>query len=305
MKEESGRKAVRTADNIVNYVLVAVLAVLFLLGCYSLWDSHLVYDRADATEWQPYKPTEPEPISFRELQQVNPDVRAWLQVYGTHIDYPVCQGEDLDKYLTTDAKGEYSLSGSLFMDPEASPDFTDFANFVYGHHMEQDVMFGQLTDFQNAQFFREHRYGDLYVNETHFGIEFFCYLDADAYDRGVYRQHLTGDQNEADYVQLLHERAVNWRDGVEVGPGDRLIVLSTCSSGGTNERSLLVGKICDQTFENTFRQIPNYGTGVDSGWGWLGVPWWVWAVLGLFLILLAALLVARWRKRSNAGKRAS
>ena len=298
--EEMGKKAVKVADTIVHYVLVGLLALLFVLGCYSLWDSHQVYDRANATQWQPYKPVEPEPLSFWELQRMNPDVRAWLSVYGTNIDYPVCQNVDINKYLTANAKGEYSLSGGLFMEPKASPDFADFANFVYGHHMEHDVMFGQLTDFDSKEFFESHRYGNLFVNDVDYGLDFFCYLDADAYDRTVYKHAFSGEQEEQEYLDLLHSRAKHWRKGIEVSARDRLILLSTCSSGSTNGRSILVGKICGETFENPFVVIPNFGTGVDNNWGWLGIPWWCWIILVLFLILVAVLVIARHRKRNHA-----
>lgn len=298
--EELGRKVVRVADTTVDHVLVGLLALLFVLGCYSLWDSQQVYSRANATQWQPYKPVEPEPLSFWELQRMNPDVRAWLSVYGTNIDYPVCQNEDMNKYLETNAKGEYSLSGSLFMDSHSAADFSDFSTIVYGHHMDKDVMFGQITDFLDRGFFDIHQYGNLFVDDIDYGLEFFCYLKADAYDRDVYRHGIEGAQERGAYLGLLQERATRWRNGVSVGPEDRILLLSTCASGATNERAILVGKICGETFENPFVTIPNYGTGVDSNWGWLGIPWWCWIVLAVFLLLLAALLLAQRKRRSHA-----
>jgi sortase B len=298
--EKIGKKAVKAADTLVHYVLVSLLALLFVLGCYSLWDSHQVYDRANTTQWQPYKPVEPEPISFWELQRTNPDVRAWLSVYGTSIDYPVCQNKDINKYLDTNAKGEYSLSGGLFMDPHASPAFKDYLNFVYGHHMEQGVMFGQLTEFSVEEFFNDHRYGNMFVDDVDYGLDFFCYLDADAYDTTVYKHSFSGKQEKQDYLDLLRNRARHWREEVEVSASDRLIALSTCSSSSTNGRAILVGKICGEEFKNSFLQVPNFGTGVDSDWGYLGIPWWCWIVLVVFLILVAVLVVARLRKRNNA-----
>lgn len=299
--EELGKKAVRAADRMVDYTLIGLLALLFALGCYSLWDSQQVYDRANATQWQPYKPTEPEPLSFWELQRINPEVRAWITVYGTNVDYPICQAPDINKYLTADAMGEYSLSGALFMEPDAAPDFTDFASFVYGHHMEQNVMFGQLTEFSNEEFFVEHRYGNLFVNDENYGLDFFCYLDADAYDKSVYRHVFSGEQDEREYLSLLRSRAVHWRGSAEAKEADRIVLLSTCSSGSTNGRSLLVGRICKETYENPFLEIPNYGTGVDEGWGWLGIPWWCWIILAVFLILLVILLIV-WLVRKSRAK---
>ncbi|MDO4797167.1 MAG: class B sortase [Coriobacteriales bacterium] len=298
MEEGVARKVVLALRTLVRYALVLALCLPLAMGCYALWDSHVVYERADVTQWQPYKPTEPEPLSFWELQRINPEVRAWLSVYGTNIDYPVCQAtpNEREKYLTTDAKGEYSLSGALFMDTANAPDFSDFATIVYGHHMENDVMFGSITNFSNETFFAEHQYGNLFVNDEDYGLEFFCYLDADAYDRDIYRTDFGSEKDREDYLRLLHERARWWRDDVKMGAQDRIALLSTCSSGYTNARAILVAKICNERFENPFVKIPNLGTGVDELGGWLGIPVWCWLVLALFA---AVVMVLAWTRRSE------
>lgn len=298
MGEGTGIRVVGMLRTLINRALVAVLCLPLAMGCYALWDSHMVYEHANADQWQPYKPTEPEPLSFWELQRINPDVRGWLSVYGTNIEYPVCQSpvDDENKYLTTDAKGDYSLSGALFMEPDASADFSDFATFVYGHHMENGVMFGPLTDFSSKEFFEAHRFGNLFANDRDYGLEFVCYLDVDAYDRDIYRSVSSSADDRAGYVDLLRSRATWWRDNAEVSASDRLLMLSTCTTGGTNARAILVGKMGDQTFENPFVKIPNLGTGVDEQRGMLGIPWWCWLVLGLFALVVTALIVAGRKK---------
>lgn len=301
MSEGVARKVVGALRTFVRYALVLALCLPLVMGCYALWDSHVVYEHADVTQWQPYKPTEPEPLSFWELQRINPEVHAWLSVYGTNIDYPVCQSspEQEEKYLTTDAKGEYSLSGALFIDTTNRPDFSDFATFVYGHHMENEVMFGTITNFANQAFFDEHRFGNLFANDEDYGLEFFCYLDADAYDRDIYRTNFGSLPEQEEYLRLLHERARWWRDDVEVGAQDRIVLLSTCASGYTNARALLVGKICNERFKNPFVKIPNLGTGVDELGGWLGIPWWCWLVLVLFVVVMMVLVITKRGRRSG------
>ena len=299
MNEGVARRIIRALSMLLNRALVVVLCLPLAMGCYALWDSHVVYERANVSQWQPYKPTEPEPLSFRELQRINPEVRAWLSVYGTNIDYPVCQAAQgsEDKYVTTNAKGEYSLSGALFMDTANAADFSDFATIVYGHHMERKAMFGAISDFSQREFFDEHRYGNLFANDTDYGLEFFCFLDADAYDRSIYRHSFAGDGEREGYLKLLHERARNWRTGVEIGKDDHIVLLSTCSAGYTNAREILVGKICNERFKNPFVKIPNFGTGVDTQEGWLGVPYWCWLALGVLAVLCVIIVRARKAKR--------
>ena len=299
MNEGVARRIIRALSMLLNRSLVVVLCLPLAMGCYALWDSHVVYERAGVEQWQPYKPTEPEPLSFWELQRINPEVRAWLSVYGTNIDYPVCQAAQgsENKYVTTNAKGEYSLSGALFMDTANAADFSDFATIVYGHHMENKVMFGAISDFSQREFFDEHRYGNLFANDTDYGLEFFCFLDADAYDRSIYRHTFAGDGEREGYLKLLHERARNWRTGVEIGKDDHIVLLSTCSAGYTNAREILVGKICNERFKNPFVKIPNLGTGVDTQEGWLGVPYWCWLALGVLAVFCVIIVRVRKAKR--------
>lgn len=301
MSEGVGRKVIKALRSIINYALVAVLCLPLAMGCYALWDSHVVHDQANVEQWQPYKPTEPEPLSFWELQRINSEVRAWLSVYGTNIDYPVCQSspDEESKYLTTDAKGEYSLSGSLFMDVRNAKDFSDFSTIVYGHHMENEVMFGQITDFAKEEYFMERRYGNLFANDKNYGLEFFCYLDADAYDTDIYRMVPKDKDEREGYVTLLRERARHWRDDVEVSASDRIVLLSTCASSSTNGRAILVGKICNKRFKNPFLRIPNFGTGVDEREGWLGIPTWCWLALLVLLVLIAVIVWSRKASRNN------
>lgn len=301
MDEGVGRKVIKALRSILSYALVAVLCLPLVMGCYALWDSHVVYERANVGQWQPYKPIEPEPLSFWELQRINPEVRAWLSVYGTNIDYPVCQAArgDEEKYLTTNAKGEYSLSGALFMDVANAADFSDFSTIVYGHHMENEVMFGGITNFASEEYFSEHRYGNLFVNGTDYGLELFCFLDADAYDREIYKRSFTSQEERADYLALLRKRARSWRDGVEVSANDRIVLMSTCSAGYTNAREILVGKICDERFKNPFSKVPNFGTGVDVQEGFLNIPYWCWVVLAVFVVLVAVIVRLRKAKATK------
>ncbi len=75
-------------------------------------------------------------------------------MFGTHIDYPITQTDNNEKYVNTGADGEFSLAGSIFLDYQNSQAFTDFNSILYGHHMEKGAMFGDLENFQDEAFLR-------------------------------------------------------------------------------------------------------------------------------------------------------
>jgi len=251
--------AVKAANQVLNVVVLVAVMAMLALGGYVMWDSSQVFAQASETNYATYKPSGASDLSFQDLQKINPEVVAWLDVYGTHIDYPVTHGTDNMKYVNTDAMGAYSLSGAIFLDAGNSADFTDIDNIVYGHHMDADTMFGELTDFADGAYFQEHQYGSLFVGGQTLGIQFFAFVHADAYDESIYDTKITSD-TEGNYVTGLQKLATNVRDGVTVTPGDRLILLSTCSSSTTNGRDILVGKITTTVQPDTF---PN-NTGANT-----------------------------------------
>ena len=149
---------IRGLDHIVNFIALSlILAAMFLSG-YMLWDSHQVYQTADAKNYEAYIPTEKNTKSFEELQKINPDIIGWIRINETNVNYPLLQAEDDDTYMNKDAEGKYSLSGSIFLHCANKPDFSDFNNMIYGHHMEKHMMFGDVGLFADKEYFDEHPY---------------------------------------------------------------------------------------------------------------------------------------------------
>lgn len=102
----------------VNAVVVSCLLLLFACGCYKIYDSHEIYQRADsdfATYQSPGIKPKKKMVSFDKLKKLNPDVFGWLEVEGTNISYPVLKCSDNLKYVNTDVKGKFSLVGGIFL----------------------------------------------------------------------------------------------------------------------------------------------------------------------------------------------
>lgn len=52
-------------------------------------------------------------VDFNKLEEINPDVIAWIEIPGLEISYPVVQGRDNDYYLHHLITGENHKSGSI------------------------------------------------------------------------------------------------------------------------------------------------------------------------------------------------
>jgi sortase B len=298
------RKAIRLANGLVDTGVLLAVLLLLAAGCYALWDAELVYMDADAANYATYKPAE-DSLSFEELKALNPEVFAWLTVYGTHIDYPVVRSPDNMKYVNTNAKGDYSLSGAIFLDGGSSPDFSDFASILYGHHMEKNAMFGEIGRFADKAFFDERAYGSLYYDGREHGIEFFAFLRADAYDGRVFRTGVRGREAGRAYLDMLLGRAAHTR-GTGAAEEGRIVLLSTCtSSTDTNGRDILAGRITDELYADAFKtRVGSTGlpAAADRIIGlWSLIPPWARPAAPALVLIAASLALRHARRREEQG----
>ena len=287
----------RLANWLVDGLVLSLVVIAVVYSAYVLVDNGRVADAASSEVFESYKP-EAEGPGFDELVSRNPDVCAWLTLYGTGVDYPVVQGADNEEYLNTDATGEFALSGSLFVDYSQPRDFSAPATIIYGHHMEDSLMFGDLDRYGSEQYLREHDHGDLYFGGAHHGVEVVAYLDVDAYDRMVYSTTVGTDPSVEDFIAYVREHAGVWAG--ELAPTDHMLVMSTCATG-TNGRHVVIAKITDQTFQNPYQEQEVSRTltgGADRGFP-------TWAKVGIALLVLVAIawVVGAPVKRRGGGRR--
>ncbi|WP_153052845.1 class B sortase, partial [Streptococcus suis] len=114
-------------------------------------------------------------------------VIGWLEVKGTNIDYPLVQGKTNLDYINKSVEGEYSLSGSVFLDHRNQSSFNDVYSIIYAHHMAGDVMFGELPKFCNADYFKDHKTATLFLPDgSSKTISFFACVKTDAFDEMMF-----------------------------------------------------------------------------------------------------------------------
>lgn len=235
----------RTGDRLVSIFAAALILLMLLYGGYSLWDTAMVFNGAflsdDLLQFKPAGGTGANP-TLAELQAINPDVCAWLTIDDTHIDYPVVIGEDDLEYVNKDVYGDFALSGSIFLDSDSARDFSDAYTLVYGHHMDNGAMFGDIVEFVNTAYFEAHPTGTLYLPEATYAIELFACVQVDAYDGMIYDPHGQPDGDVSELLHYVDDIAVQSRY-IGVTPQDQVIGLSTCAEAETNGRVVVFGRL--------------------------------------------------------------
>ena len=305
------RTFVRGANRVLNFIVLLLVLLLASYSAYSMWYTSSLLDGSFLSdELAMYKPDGQDP-SLAQLMQVNPDVRGWLTIDDTHIDYPVVQGETDAEYLNKSVEGEFSLAGAIYLSALNSSDFSDPYNMVYGHRIEGGAMFSDVLEFRKTSYFDTHRTGILWRADSAFAIELFACIEVDGRDEVVYQDsgHVSADQLP-DVVDSILARSVQKR-AVDIAPGDSIIALSTCEDATTFERVVVFGKLAPMTeAEMRAAEAANFAKGQTGQQGgrhgapgfWERYPW-LFPAGGAFLLLLVLLLLRRLGRSPDSSRR--
>ena len=228
------RKTIRIVDKGIDRIILIVSLLVFLICIYAMIDAVMVYYNANDQSVLKYKPSGKEDVAV--LRELSDDAVAWLTVDGTNVDYPVMQGKTNSEYLNKDPYGDYSLSGSIFLDSRCDGEFKDAYSLLYGHHMEYGAMFGALDDFIKPEYFYAHRTGTLVtVSGEEYVINFFAAVKAPADEDIIFDPPSTSNEQLLDYL------TANAAIFEEPQKRDHLIALSTCQSAENIERMIVFG----------------------------------------------------------------
>ena len=237
--------AARVGNRILSIMAGILILLMLSYGMYSLWATYKIYANSLVDEallkFRPTDDGEDNP-TLKDLKKLNPDVKAWIQVPKTNIDYPVVQGQDDMEYINKNVYGEFELSGAIFLSCLNKDDFSDPYNLVYGHNMKNGGMFADVADFTNKEYFETHQKGKLYLTDATRKIRFFACMKVTAADAKIYHPDGYRKDNLKDLLDYIQANAVQYRD-VNVADENSLIALSTCSEAETNGRVVLIGKL--------------------------------------------------------------
>ena len=202
-REELFFKVIKAGNKILEILAALFIILMLLYGAYSLWDTCQINRRAFISgELMKYKPAGKmdESPSLQEHQKINPDVSSWLTVDGTKIDYQIVLGETNLEYINQDIYGEFALSGSIFLDSRNDRKFIDSYSLLYGHHMDNGAMFGDVMNYKEKEYFESHKTGTLYLNEQLEKIQWFACVETDAYDEVIYNPQDYKKENLEEFL---------------------------------------------------------------------------------------------------------
>lgn len=179
-------------------------------------------------------------INFPALQETYPNVKGWLTIPDTGIDYPILQSGEAEPeyYLKRNYRGEADANGSLFL--QWNCDVLEGQNLVvYGHNMNSGAMFGNLERYTNPAYCR--RYPDIFLQHAQ-GMEVYqilAVLKADASMFPFQQVKFTEPDSLEAYLQQAKTLSL-FETGNSAATATKALTLVTCSYEWQEARTVVV-----------------------------------------------------------------
>lgn len=181
-------------------------------------------------------------VDFAALREKYPDIQGWLTIPGTGVDYPVLQsGESSPEYyLRRNYQGEWDINGSLFLQWNCKvPDGRNL--IIYGHNMNSGAMFGNLDNYADAGYCREHPTIFFQTMEGVTEYEIMSVMKADIRMFPFQQAEFQDMEGLRDYLlQAKALRMFGMGEDEETENVEQVLTLVTCSYEWKNARNVVV-----------------------------------------------------------------
>ena len=224
----------KVMNTIYEKTMLGIFVIALLVVIYAMYDTWYVFDHANDDSLLRFKPNVVN-AAENDDSPITSDMVGWITVDDTNIDYPIMQGVDNSQYLNLDPYGDYSLSGSIFLDSRNDSQFNDPYSIIYGHHMEYGVMFGALDEFLNGDYLNAHKTGELLVGrdgKVVNKLELFYAMRTDA------KENMVFDPTHYEELKKFLKAQGFTKD-------NRILCLSTCAGGASSERTVVFAYILE------------------------------------------------------------
>lgn len=184
----------------------------------------------------------------KELQKENLDVKGWIRIEDTNINYPLLQTDNNTYYLTHNYKKEKSSYGSIFINSNCNIKDENANVIIYGHDMKDGQMFKDLLKYQNKDFYNKHSTIKIATEEKEEEYEIIYTFKSRVFyqdEKNVFRYYqYYSFENENKYNEYINncKKIQLYDTGKTANYGEKLITLITCEYSQENGRMVVVAK---------------------------------------------------------------
>lgn len=186
-------------------------------------------------------------VDFTKLKKINNDVKGWIQVNGTNINYPFVQASDNKYYLNHSFNKSHNYAGWVFLDYRNN--LTNNKNtIIYAHGRIDKTMFGSLRNILSSGWLN---------NSNNYVVKLSTEKENTLWQVfSVYHIPTTSDyiqtefSSDDEFLQLitkLKDRSM-FNFNTDVNSNDNILTLSTCYSD--TEKVVLHAKLIKKSDNN-------------------------------------------------------
>ncbi|HKL99056.1 MAG TPA: class B sortase, partial [Mobilitalea sp.] len=200
----------------------------------------------------PKKDNKSRRIPFKELLKQNEDVKGWITIPDSNVDYAVVQSSknDPEYYLFKGLDKKYSKAGTLFLDIHSSVEENTQNLVIHGHNMvsTKEKMFHMILEYKDINFYKKH---PVFTFDTiHQSGEwkvFAVFVTNGTSEKeplfDFMKSTFASSSEFLNFVYQVRLRSILNIDTVDINEKDQLIMLSTCSNYELgNYRSVIVAR---------------------------------------------------------------
>ncbi len=165
-------------------------------------------------------------VNLDDLKKINSDVKGWIKVNGTNVNYPFVQAKDNSYYLTHSFNKSYNQAGWVFLDYRNSE--INKHIILYAHGRSDKTMFGSLKDILTNGWSED---------KNNFVIKMSTFKENSLWQIfSVYRIPTTSDylqiefENDdkfLEFANILKNRS-SYNFNTNISKDDKILTLSTC-----------------------------------------------------------------------------
>lgn len=234
---------------IIMLVAIFVTSIIYIIMNYTEdKEQNEVFEKLEniVTEEKEEKHEEQqeESINLEKLYELNNDFIGWLKINGTNISYPVMQTDSnrKDYYLRKNFYKEYSQLGTPYIAEYCNVQTSDNV-IIYGHHITNYQVFGELEKYKKKEFYDNHKiinFNTIYENADY---EIIAVFKTVAYTGFKYYQFINSSSEDEfnTFIKRCKELSF-YNTGKTAKYGDKLLTLSTCEYSAKNGRLVVVAK---------------------------------------------------------------
>ena len=154
-------------------------------------------------------------------------------------------------YLRKNFYKQYSYLGTPFLSENCDVKTSDNL-IIYGHHINNSKMFGQLESYKNKEYYEQHKNIKLFTLEEQQEYEIISVFKTVAYTGFKYYDFVKAN-NEREFNTFLNKcKELSFYNTENSAVyGDKLLTLSTCEYSTKNGRLVIIAKRINNTIPKT------------------------------------------------------